>query len=237
MYDLFEAFAHRYDLHTPPGHYKHDHAFVLDRAAAVAPAGRIFDVGCGTGAFLEKALAAGFDPYGADAAPGMVEVAAARLGPGRVRLERMQDFAEEEAYDVVCALSWTIHYAETAAEMDDVVRRCAAALRPGGMLLLQAANAPMMTGAVRVDREPGPAGEPDDTLFIHRFRPLGDGEQGVEADYVYASQALGELLTERHHLRFCDPEVVAEAMRGAGLGAVGVVDPKSLSPFVVGRMV
>jgi SAM-dependent methyltransferase len=234
MYDLFEKFAHRYDLHTPPDHYKHDHAFVLERASAVAPGGRLFDIGCGTGAFLEKALAAGFDAYGADSAPGMVDVAAARLGPGRVRLERMQDLAEQGTYDVVCALSWTIHYAETAEELRDVVRRCAAALRPGGLLLLQAANAPLMTGAVRVDREPGPGGEPDDTLFIHRFRPLRDTEQGVEADYVYASQALGELLTERHHLQFCDPEGVAEVMRGAGLEEVEVVDPRSLSPFVVG---
>jgi SAM-dependent methyltransferase len=235
MYDLFEKFAHRYDLHTPPDHYKHDHAFVLERASAVAPGGRLFDVGCGTGAFLEKALAAGFDAHGADSAAGMIEVAAARLGPGRVRLERMQDLAERGAYDVVCALSWTIHYAGTAEELREVVHRCAAALKPGGLLILQAANAPLMTGAVRVDGEPGPAGEPDDTLFIHRFRRLGDAEQGVEADYVYASQTLGELLTERHHLRFCDPEVVAEVMRGAGLAEVEVVDPGSLSPFVVGR--
>ncbi|HEX8572866.1 MAG TPA: class I SAM-dependent methyltransferase [Allosphingosinicella sp.] len=235
MYDLFEKFAHRYDLHTPPDHYKHDHAFVLERASAVARGGRLFDVGCGTGAFLEKALAAGFDASGADSAPGMVEVAAARLGPGRVRIERMQELAEQHVYDVVCALSWTIHYAADAAELRDIVGRCATALRPGGLLLLQAANAALMTGAVRVDREPGPKGEPDDTLFIHRFRPLGDVEQGVEADYVYASQALGELLTERHHLRFCDPEVVAETMRRAGLFQVEVVDPKSLSPFVAGR--
>lgn len=235
MYDLFGKYAHRYDLHTPPSHYKHDHAFVLERAAAVAPGGRLFDLGCGTGAFLEKALAAGFDASGADAAPAMVEVAAARLGPGRVRLERMQDLAEEGAYDIVCALSWTIHYAASAEELSDVVRRCASALRPGGLLLLQTANAALMTGAVRVDREPGPAGEPDDTIFIHRFRPLGDAEQGVEADYVYASRALGELLTERHHLRCCDPHLVAAAMRAAGLAEVEVVDPTSLSPFVVGR--
>jgi SAM-dependent methyltransferase len=236
LYDLFGKFAHRYDLHTPPDHYKHDHRYVIEAARRAAPQGaRLFDVGCGTGAFLEKAIAAGIDSYGSDAAPAMVDVATRRLGPGRVRLERMQDFAEEAAYDVVCALSWTIHYCETRSELADVVRRCAAALRPGGVLLLQAANAPLMTGAVRVDREPGPAGEPDDTLFIHRFLPLGDAEQGVEADYVYASQALGELMTERHRLRFCDPEVVAEAMRGAGLSDVVVVDEKSLSPFVVGR--
>lgn len=235
MYELFGRFADRYDLHTPPDHYKHDHAFVLEQANSISPGGRLLDIGCGTGAFLEKALAAGLDAYGTDAAPEMVEVAARRLGPGRVRVEKMQDLAANEEYDVVCALSWTIHYAENDAELRDVVQRCAAALRPRGLLLLQAANAPRMSGAVRVDREPGPAGEPDDTLFIHRFLPLRDEEQGVYADYVYASQAISDLLTERHHLRFCDPETVADAMRKAGLGEVEIVDPNSLSPFVGGR--
>jgi SAM-dependent methyltransferase len=236
VHDLFEAFAHRYDLHTPPEHYKHDHRFMLEQAGAVMPGGRLLDIGCGTGAFLEKAISAGFDAYGTDSAEAMVRVATKRLGPGRVRHERMQDLAEHEAYDIVCALSWTIHYAETAAELDDIVRRCAVALKPGGRLLLQVANARRMTGAVRVDREAGPAGEPDDTLFIHRFRALGGGEAGALANYVYASQALGELMSEQHHLRFCEPEVVVAAMQKAGLGEVVVVDPGSLSPFVAGIM-
>jgi SAM-dependent methyltransferase len=236
VHDLFEAFADRYDLHTPPEHYKHDHRFVLEQAGAVMPGGRLLDIGCGTGAFLEKAINAGFDAYGTDAAEAMVRVATERLGPGRARHERMQDLVEQGAYDVVCALSWTIHYAETPAELDDIVRRLAVALKPGGRLLLQVANAAVMTGAVRVDREPGPAGEPNDTLFIHRFRALDDTETGVMADYVYASQALGELMSEWHHLRFCDPEMMVAAMQKAELGEVVVVDPASLSPFVMGVM-
>ena len=60
-----------------------------------------------------------------------------------------------EAIDVVCALSWTIHYAETAAEMEDVIGRCRRALRSGGMLILQVANDEAMSGAVNVDVEPG----------------------------------------------------------------------------------
>lgn len=234
LHDLFERFAHRYDLHTPPDHYKHDHRFVLGEAERAAPGGRLLDVGCGTGAFAEKAVAAGFDVVAADSAPGMVDVAAARLGKDRVRLERMQDLTDRAAFDVVCALSWSIHYVESDAELVDVVRRCAAALRPRGILLLQVANSPRMSGAVRVDREPGPSGEPDDTLFIHRFVVSGGDEVRVQAEYVYASQAFGELMTERHVLRFCDPRIIADTMRAVGLVNVVVVDPTSVSPFVMG---
>src|SRR5580658_7445835 len=139
MYRLFEQYAHLYDLHTPPAHYKHDHAFVLSEALRIAPTGgRLLDIGCGTGVFVEAALAAGLDAYGLDAAPGMVAAAAARLGANRVRLERMQDLSERSRYDVICALSWVIHYCVTPAELSDTVFHCCQAVRPGGILLLQA---------------------------------------------------------------------------------------------------
>ena len=172
MYKLFNEFADRYDLHTPPGHYRHDHAFVIAEALRVEPTHcRLLDIGCGTGVFLEAACAAGIDGYGLDASDRMIDCARDRLPGERLRVERMQELTDQDAYDVVCALSWTIHYCETEAELDDVVARCRTALRTGGLLVLQVADDRQMTGAVKVDREPGPSGEPDDTLLIHRFRP------------------------------------------------------------------
>src|SRR5207237_6249481 len=184
MYRLFREFAHRYDLHTPPGHYKHDHAFVISEALRVAPEKcRLLDVGCGTGVFLETALAAGLDAHGLDVAPEMIEVAARRVGADRVRIKPMQEIDEDGAYDIVCSLSWTIHYAESLADLEDVIARCRRALRPGGLLILQVANEDAMTGAVSVDVEPGRSGEPDDTYFIHRFTPLRHLEHRVSAHY------------------------------------------------------
>jgi len=236
MYRLFQEFAHRYDLHTPPGHYKHDHAFVIAEALRVAPQGcRLLDVGCGTGVFIEAALAAGIDAHGIDASPEMIDVARARLGNDRVRVQRMQEIDDLEAYDVVCALSWTIHYCETQAELEEVIVRCRRALRKGGLLLLQVANDEAMTGAVNVDREAGPSGEPDDTIFIHRFQPLRDVEHRVLAEYAYASIAHADLLTEQHELRFASPELVARAMKPSGFGGVSVVNSNSISPFLFGK--
>jgi SAM-dependent methyltransferase len=238
MYRLFHEFAHRYDLHTPPGHYQHDHAFVIREALRIAPTNcRLLDIGCGTGVFLEAAVAAGIDGHGIDAAPEMVDVAMRRLGSKRVRFQRMQEISDENAYDVVCALSWTIHYCETGLDLHEVIGRCRRALRRGGLLLLQVANDERMTGAVNVDREPGPSGEPDDTYFIHRFRRLQDADHGVVADYVYASRAHCELLSEQHELRFANPSIVAGALLQSGFNQVSMGEPKSISPFVVGTAV
>jgi SAM-dependent methyltransferase len=236
MYRLFHEFAHRYDLHTPPGHYRHDHAFVIREALRVAPANcRLLDIGCGTGVFLEAAIAAGIDAEGIDASPEMVEVARRRLGAERVCIQRMQEISTEKTYDAICALSWTIHYCETEGELHDVLRRCRGVLRGGGVVLLQVANDERMAGAVNIDREHGPSAEPDDTCFIHRFRSLRDAEHRVVADYVYASRAHHELLSEQHELRFANPSIVADAMARSGFHEITVVDPESISPFVLGK--
>ena len=235
MYRLYHEFAHRYDLHTPPDPSKQDHRFVIDQALRVAPAGcRLLDVGCGTGVFLEKAVAAGIDAHGIDAAPEMVDIARQRLSGERVRVQRMQEISGGETYHVVCALSWTIHYCETVAELDEVVRRCRDVLLPGGVLILQVADDEQMTGAVNVDREPSSKGEPDDTFFIHRIRPLRDPEHRVQADYVYASQEHAELLAEQHELKFAHPTLIGDAMRRAGFDEVRTTSLVPVTPFVIG---
>ena len=235
MYQLFSRFAHRYDLHTPPDHYRHDHAFVLAEALRVAPKHcRLLDIGCGTGVFLTSACAAGIDGHGIDASTEMIDRATRRLSNQRLRVQRMQEVVDRDAYDVVCALSWTIHYCESGVELHDVLGRFHSALRPGGLLVLQVADDRQMIGAVNIDREAGPSGEPDDTILIHRFRPQHDEEHTVIADYVYASCACRELLSEQHRLTSASPSMIIAALQGAGFRDVRIVNEGSLSPFVTG---
>jgi SAM-dependent methyltransferase len=235
MYRLFREFAHRYDLHTPPGHYKHDHALVIHEALRVAPKNcRLLDIGCGTGVFLEAALAAGIDAHGIEASPEMIETARRRLSPDRVCLKRMQEISDNGAFDIVCSLSWTIHYCETEEDLHNILTRCRDALKVNGLLVLQIANAELMTGAVNIDRELGPSAEPDDTFLIHQFLPIPGTGHRVAARYVYASRAHGELLCEEHLLNFASPSVISDAMIKCGFTQLSIMNPASMSPFISG---
>jgi hypothetical protein len=93
-----------------------------------------------------------------------------------------------------------------------------------------------MTGAVNIDREPGPSGEPDDSYLIHRFRSVHDADHRIIADYVYASRTHCEILSEQHDLRFANPSMIADALRRAGFQQVVVVNSPSISPFVIGAI-
>ncbi|AWU98068.1 class I SAM-dependent methyltransferase [Azospirillum ramasamyi] len=216
---LFGDFAHRYDLHTPPDHYRDDHAFVLDEFRA-AGARRILDVGCGTGVFVEKALTAGLDAHGIDAAPAMVAQAERRLGPGRAAVQAMEEIGGGPALDGICALSWVINYAANADAAIAILRRMYGAMAPGGRLLLQCAHAPNMQAAVFEDREPGADGTPDDVVFLFQFAPLGPDQ--VKARYVYAGKSAGELLWEEHALNIANAELLARLAGRVGFSGVRI---------------
>jgi ubiquinone/menaquinone biosynthesis C-methylase UbiE len=237
-YALFGSAAERYDWHTPPYHYQHDHTFVLSRLPK--PPSRVLDVGCGTGVFLEKAIAAGIDATGLDASTEMTSIASARVGSDRVRRARMQDLAEVEAYDSIVSLCWSFNYVNSFLEAEDVLDRFFKALKSGGRLILQIAHAPNANGVLNEDREPGPEGEPDDVLFLYRFSQVKDNCGELLAQYVYGCNSLHELVFEEHKLGAADARKVAEIASKVGFENVNVLDSwrgeplaQSISAFVL----
>lgn len=237
-YALFGSAANRYDWHTPPYHYQHDHSFVLSHLPK--PPSRVLDIGCGTGVFLEKAIAAGFDAVGLDSSAEMVSIASSRVGLNRVLGARMQDLAETEAYDSIVSLCWSFNYVSSFLEAEDVLTRFFNALRPQGRLILQIAHAPNANGVLNEDREPGPQGEPDDVLFLYRFNQVKDNCGGLLAQYVYGCKSLHELVLEEHKLGAADARKVAEIASKVGFENVNVLDSwrgeplaQSISAFVL----
>jgi SAM-dependent methyltransferase len=242
MYQLFNAFAHRYDLHTPPDHYRHDHQLVLDLSGEHGPGCRILDIGCGTAVLLEKALAAGYDAYGLDASEGMVTAAIARVPAERLRVQRMQELDEFQRYDLVVSLSWSIHHCSGEVEFADILRRIRRALAPRGRLLLQIAHSANISEEWVEDKEIAPDGTPDGVSLRFRFRRDPSAPGRLLADYAYRCPSLGEAVEETQTLEVADANVVQRSIRAAGFTEVLAWDswrrePLSnrADPFVSGR--
>lgn len=212
VFRLFNGLAHRYDLHTPAHHYCDDHAFVLG-TSRTGGGRRILDVGCGTGVFLEKALAEGFDAHGINPSEDMVREASAEIGIARIAAQAMEDITDDGGYDGLCALSWVINYAADAAATRDILARFRRALRPNGRLLMQTAHAPNMDGLVLEDREPGSSGKDDDIVFLLQF--IARGPDTALARYVYAAKSLGELAWEEHLLAVADAHLLGCVQKSA----------------------
>ena len=216
MRNLFEAFAHRYDLHTPAWHYQHDHQLVLDLAAEQRPGCRILDVGCGTGVLVEKARRAGFDAHGLDASVEMIAVARTRVPADVVHVRRMQEIGEKNCYDLIVSMSWSIHYCANRSEITEVLRRLRRALLPGGRILLQVAHSPNIVDEWREDRESGPDGEPDDVSLRFRFWRDSFVAGRMNAEYVFECRSRREAFNESHVLEVADALQIAELFQQSG---------------------
>jgi len=103
---------------------------------------RVFEPACGSGRLLESLAARGHVVHGFDLNKHQVAFAKARLKAkglkGRVWRDRLQDFTVPKGarYDLAHCFVSTFKYVDTEAGALGALRRTAAALRPGGLLLL-----------------------------------------------------------------------------------------------------
>jgi len=142
-----ERDVHAFDVRAPAyetGRLGRVHHDIVDRTIALAlgcapGAGRVLDVGCGTGYLLRelaRRLPGATDLAGVDAAPSMVEVARATT-LADPRLHFSHGFAEQlhypaASFDLVVSTTSFDHWADQRAGL----RECARVLEPGGQLVL-----------------------------------------------------------------------------------------------------
>lgn len=121
------------------------HRRFLERAGAGA--GRtLLDVGCGTGAFLDRARAAGFVPAGLDFDRDNVRIARERYALSNVHSGAIEDLAQTTArFDVVTLFEVIEHVADPMALLA-CVRRL---LSRGGRLALSTPNRDRSLDALR----------------------------------------------------------------------------------------
>lgn len=99
-------------------------------------AGRLLEIGCGSGAFLACAADMGWDIVGCDPDPGAI-AACNRRGLGAIQGDAFLPALDGQSFDVVTSS----HVIEHIADQPAYLRRAFELLRPGGMLWLATPNA------------------------------------------------------------------------------------------------
>jgi SAM-dependent methyltransferase len=169
--------------------------------SAGPPTGRLLEVGCASGWFLAEARAVGYEVVGIEPAQDMAE--AARRRSGAVVHAAMLEDADlaPASFDVAAAF----HVLEHLADPRALLEQLRAALRPGGVLVLELPN----IASLRAERE-------------------GEDWYGMEpAHHVghYSPRALDALLRAAGYA----PEVVESVHPGTLLQPRELLSPKGLA--------
>jgi len=105
-------------------------------SAIASPPGRLLDVGCGSGEFLQAASRLGWRPVGLEVTAGAAAVARRVSGAGLVAGDLLRSPLRANSFDAV-TLWGVIEHVVAAPELLGAVARL---LKPGGLLLLETPN-------------------------------------------------------------------------------------------------
>jgi len=108
-------------------------ADTVSRAAAVVPAGRWLDVGCGDGQLLTRCADAGFEAYGVEACAMTAQAAAELPGLRITQAPYARELFEDATFDVISFVQSLEHFASPAEALEVAHRH----LKPSGLLLVE----------------------------------------------------------------------------------------------------
>ena len=107
------------------------------RAAGVRRGARVVELGCGSGAATRTLVRAGYDVLGIDISADMIRLARKSVPKARFAIGRLPA-AKIPPCDAVVAVGEVLNYMSGRAAFDELFRRVAAAVRPGGLFLFDA---------------------------------------------------------------------------------------------------
>ena len=146
-----------------------DQHWALDECVMRPLAGKTaLDVGCGAGLLCEPLARMGASVTGVDAAPELIDVAAAHAGAAGLEIDYRASGVEAVAgrFDLVTAMEVIEHVADPAA----FVAALAARLAPGGLMILSTPNRTMLSRLMTITLAEGfgriPRGTHDYDKFI-----------------------------------------------------------------------
>jgi SAM-dependent methyltransferase len=197
--------------------------------------GLVIDLGCGSGILSEQLSAHGFDVLGIDLSPALIALARQRVPRGVFRVESLLT-AELPGCVAVAAVGECVNYLfderHSADGVRDLLGRAFAALAPGGLLLLDAAE----PGRVPGGASQGWAEGPDWAVLVAAEE---DGPQRLLTRHITSFRKVGELYRrdhEVHRLRLFPRAQVQAWLQKIGfeVQTLGGYGPLTFPPGYVG---
>ena len=132
----FDAIAERYDETIPPHVAEH---YLEKRTAFIAahqPAGRVLDVGCGTGALAARLSELGYEVVGVDPSEGMLEVLRRRAPQVEaIRASGVDLPFDDAAFDLTLSVA-TMHHIADPEAVRSTLHEMVRVTRPEGHVLV-----------------------------------------------------------------------------------------------------
>jgi len=166
---------------------------LADVGARIRP-GRLLDVGCSCGYFMEVAASRGFEVQGVEFTPGAIAAASAEMRP-RIFEGVLEAMPDNGLYDVVSAFDLLEHVPDPRR----FVRRCGALLMGGGTLIVSTPD----TGHVLrlLMRSRWPMLQPMQHLFLFSRQALerllrAEGFEHIQVETAYKTLSLEYLVDQ-----------------------------------------
>ena len=128
--DEYASGAYRDYVDARPMKIRHFEDRLADVGARLRP-GRLLDVGCSCGYFMEVAASRGFDVQGVEFSRGAIAAASPEIRP-RIFEGTLESMPDNGLFDVVSAFDLIEHVPDPRR----FLRRCAGLLKPGGTLVI-----------------------------------------------------------------------------------------------------
>lgn len=113
---------------------------LANTSASLASGGRVLDVGCATGFFLDAAVAAGYRPFGVDIARYAIDACEARFGAGSFYCGQLQDAHFPANPDGRFDAIFMSDYIEHVRDPRAVLIAAASRLEAGGTMVITTPN-------------------------------------------------------------------------------------------------
>jgi daunosaminyl-N,N-dimethyltransferase/N-dimethyltransferase len=184
----------------------------------IGPGSRLLDAACGTGSHLVH-LAEDFVVSGFDRQEAMLEIARGKVPTATLWQADLRDFQVDEPVDAAICLFSAIGYLLDEASLSASARRFAAAVRPGGVVLIEPWVAPEDYVVGRPHLQVGPD-DPDLRIARATVADQRGDHSIMDMHWLVARKGRPVLhFVDRHQVWLCPREVMRRVFAEAGFDA------------------